>query len=82
MSDRDRRRNPINAFGRRLVQSLEKLPCVSGEALDVPALTFRIQRVKGKAGLAAAADAADDHQLAVGNVKVDLLQVVDLNAAK
>ena len=46
----------------RLVHPLQELPCVGGEALDVPALAFGVERVECQAGLPGPADAGDDNQ--------------------
>ena len=82
MSDGDRGRDPVDAFSRRLVQSFQELSSISSEALDVSALPLGVQSVKCEAGLATTTNTTDYYQLAVRNVEINLLQVVDLNAAK
>ena len=61
--------------------AFEELPRVGGKALDVAALPLGVQRIQGQAALAAPAEAAEDHQLAVRNIQVDPLEVVDLDSS-
>ncbi len=75
-------RKSVDPIGRRLLELIEKLSGVRREALDVPALPFRIERVQSQAGLAAAADPADHDQLAVWEIQVDVFQVVYANSPK
>ena len=44
----DRRRQALDQIHIRLVHQLQKLAGVSGEALDVAALTLGVKRVKGE----------------------------------
>ncbi len=46
--DGDRRGETCDQIDVRLVHPLEKLPCVGAQALDVPALAFRINRIEGE----------------------------------
>ena len=64
----------------RFFQPLEELPGVGGKALDVAALPFGIERIECQAALAAAAEAAEHDQLAMGNVQVDGPQVMNSHA--
>ena len=64
-----------------LLDALEKLPRVGGKRLDVAALALGVDGVKGERRLAGAGDSGDDGQLAVGNVAVDVFQVVGPRAA-
>ena len=73
-------RNAVDPLGLGLFQSLQKLPRVGGKALDVAALPFGIEGVEREAALAAAAEAAEDDQLAMRDVEVDRLQVMNPNA--
>lgn len=82
MSDCDRGRDPIDAFRSRLVQPLKKLTSVRRETLDISPLSLGIECVESKTRFPASAHAANNDKLAVGNVEINLLQVVDLNSAK
>ena len=46
--DRDRRRQSFNLIDPRLLQLIHELPRVTGQAFDVPALAFRIDRAHGQ----------------------------------
>ena len=80
--DGDRRRNALDPVGGRLFQSFQKLPRVGRKAVDVAALSLRVQGVQRQARLAAAAQAAEDDQLAVRNIEINLLEIVNRDAAK
>ncbi len=82
MCDGDGGWDPDNLFRRRPLQTIQKLARVRGKCLNVAALAFGIERVERQAGLAAAAYAANHDQLAVRQVEVDMLQVVNFDAAK
>ena len=82
MRDRDGRRNAGDPFGGGLFEPFEELPRVGRESFDVPPLAFGIQRVEGQAGLAAAAQPADDDQLPMGNIEIDPFEVVNLDPAE
>ena len=64
-----------------LLNALEELPGVSGERLDVAPLAFGVDGVESERGLARARDAGDHGDGAVGDVEVDVFQVVDAGAA-
>ena len=78
----DRRRNTVNAFRRRLVHPLQELASVRRKALNVPALALGIERVEREARFAAAANATKHNQFVVRNIKVDRLEIVNLNASQ
>lgn len=80
--DGNRWRDPLDTIRRGLVELLQKLPRVSGEAFDVAALPLGIERIEREARLAAAAHAAKGDQLPMGQIEIDLLQVIDGNAAE
>ena len=82
MRDGDGGRNAGDQFGGGLFQPLEELPRVGRKRFDVPPLAFGIQRVEGEARLAAAAQAAENDELAVRNVEIDPLEVMHLDAAQ
>src|SRR5207249_158090 len=58
-----------------------ELPGVGGQALHVPALALGVERVEGEAALARAGHARDHHQAAGGDGELDVLEVVDADAA-
>ena len=64
-----------------LLDALEELAGVGGERFDVAALAFGVDGVEGERGLARTRDAGHDGELVVGDVEVDVLQVVDARAA-
>ena len=74
--DGDRGRNPIDEVGLRLVHPLEKLPRVRTERLDIPPLSFRVERIEGETRLAAPARTRDDDQLPERQIEVNTLQVI------
>ena len=74
--DGDGRRQAFNQVHIGLVHQLQKLARVGGQAFYITALAFGIQRVKGQAGLARAAQARDHHQLVARNIEVDVFEVV------
>jgi len=80
--DRDGGRQTVDAIGLRLLQPLQKLPRVGGEALDVPPLPFGVQGVQRQTGLAAAAHSAEHDQPPARQVEIDGLQVMDADAAQ
>src|SRR5260370_30755401 len=45
--------------------------------LDVTALTFGVDRVKGKGRFSGAAESGDDRQRIVRNIKVNVFEIVD-----
>ena len=61
--------------------ALEELAGVGGEGFDVAALAFGVDGVEGERGFARAGDAADDGEGVVGDVDVDVLEVVGARAA-
>ncbi len=78
--NRDRGRNTVDVLGVRLLESLQELPRVSRETLDVTPLTFGVERVEGQAALAAAAQSAEDDYFLARDVEVDSLEVMDFDA--
>ncbi len=59
-----------------LVHLAQELAGVGRKGLDITALTFGVNGVKGQARLARARDAGDDHQLVAGDFHVNVFQVV------
>ena len=74
--DADRRRQALDQVDVGLVHQLQELPRVRRQALDVAALALGVQRVEGEARLARARQTGDHHQRPLGDVEVDVLQVV------
>src|SRR5690606_12226981 len=58
------------------VHETEELASVTAETLDVAPLPFGVDRVKSKATLAATRDASHDDKLVLGNIKVNILEVM------
>ncbi len=71
----------IDFVGVGLLNTLEELAGIGGQGFDVAALALSIDGVKGERAFAGAGDAADDGQLAVGNLTGEVLQVVGPRAA-
>jgi hypothetical protein len=75
-------RKILDAVCRRPLELLHELPGIGREGLQIPPLALCIKRVEGQAAFSAAADAADDHELAQGQIEVDALEIMHLNAAQ
>ena len=74
--DADRRRQPADVIDVRFRELPEELAGVAGERLDVPALTFGVDRVERERRLAAAAHAGKDDELVSREFEVYAAQVV------
>ncbi len=74
--DGDGRRYAVHPVDGGLVHTVQKLAGVGREGFHIAALAFGVQRVKHQAGLARAAGAGDDRQLAGADVQIQVLQVV------
>ena len=61
--------------------AVEEMARVGREGLNVPALSFGVQRIEDERGLARPAHPRDDDQLVDGNVEVEILEVVLARAA-
>ena len=79
--DRDGRRQAVDLVDVRLLHLAEELAGVGAQALDVAALALGVDRVEGKAGLAAAGQAGDDDEPVARERDVDVLEVVFARAA-
>ena len=66
------------AFG--LAHTPKKLPGIRGETLHVAALAFCIQGVEGQRRFAASTHAGYHDKLVVGDVDVDVLEIIDAGA--
>ena len=74
--DGHRRRDALETIHQRLGHPLEKLLGVGRQRLDIAALAFGVERVKGEGTLARAGGTRDDHEGAPGELYRDALQVV------
>ncbi len=74
--DGDGRRNALDRVHLGLVHAVEELARVGREGLDIAPLALGIERVEDERGLAGAGRPRHHHQLARGNLDVEVLQVV------
>ncbi len=79
--DGDGRGEAVHEVDVGLLDALKELARVGGERLDVAALAFGVDGVKGERAFAGAGDAADDGHAVVRDVDVDVLEVVGARAA-
>ncbi len=79
--DRNRRRQTFDVVHVRLFHHRQKLPGVSRERFDIPALAFRVDGVERQRRFAGAGQAGDHDQPVAGQVKVDVFQVMRARAA-
>ena len=70
--DGNRRAEALDVIHLRFVHLTEKLARVGGKAFHVAALALGVNGVKGQAGLPAAAQACDDHELVARNFNVNI----------
>ena len=64
----------------RLRHDLKKLPRVSGKAVEVAPLSFRVNDVESQRRFARPAQAGDDHELISRDVEADIFEIVLLGA--
>ena len=74
--DRDRRAQAVDLVDVGLLHLAQELAGVGAQALDVAALTLGVDRVEGKAALAAPGQARDHHEPVTRERDRDVLQVV------
>jgi hypothetical protein len=74
--DGDRGREPPDGVVARLLHLAEELPRVGGQRLDVAALPLGVERVEGQRRLPRARDPRQHHQLLLGDLDGDGLEVV------
>ena len=74
--DGNGRRKTFDEIDVRLLHLIEKLPRVSGQAFDVAALTFRIERVERERRLARSAHSGEYNQSFPRKLDTDVLQIV------
>ena len=78
--DRDRGRQAVDVIDARLLHLADELPGIGAQALDVPPLSFGVDRVHGQRRLARTARPAEDRHLVAFDVRAHRLQVVLLSA--
>jgi hypothetical protein len=74
--DRDRGREPADRVVEGLVHLPQELAGVGIQALDVAALPLGVEGVEGQARFSRARDPGQDHQLLLGDLDRDVLEVV------
>ena len=79
--DGDRRRQALDHVDVGLVHQLQELARIGRQALHVAALALGVEGVEREAGLARARQPGDHHQRVLGDVEVDVLEVVRARAA-
>jgi hypothetical protein len=80
--DGDGRPDVLDAVYFGLVEQVEELAGVGAEGLDVAPLALGVQSVEHQGGLAGAAQAGDDDELAQGEIEIEALEVVLADAAQ
>ena len=74
--DRNDGTQALDALHLGFLQDAHEMLGIGGKGVHITPLPFRIERVEGERGLAAAAQAGHDDEFPPGNVHVDILQVV------
>ncbi len=74
--DGDGGREPADGVVAGLLHLPQELPGVAGERLDVAPLSLGVDRVEGERRLPRPRDPGEDHQLSLGDLQVDGLEVV------
>ena len=82
LAKRDRRRDAVDAIDLWLVHSVKKLADVRRECLDVAALAFGKKRIEGERTFTGTTQPGEHDQFALGQVEVEILEVVMADAAK
>ncbi len=81
LPDGDGRGDAVDQVHVRLLDALQELPGVGGERLHVAALSLGVDGVEGERGLARPRHPRHHRHGVVGNVEVDVLEVMDAGAA-
>ena len=81
LSDGHRGRDAGHLVNVGLLHALQKLARVRRKRFHVAPLPFRVHRVERQARFARAGNARHHRQAVVGNIKIDVLQVVDARSA-
>ena len=71
----------LNLFHVRFVHQSQKLPGVSGQALDVATLPFRVDGVKGQRRFSRSRQTRKHDEFVAGQIQIDVLQIVHLGPA-
>ena len=79
--NRNRRRNPANAFHIRMLHAPNKLACVRRKRLHKAALPFLEHRIKRQTRLARARNACHHDNRVAGNRQIDMAEVVFMSIA-
>src|SRR6266404_9162239 len=74
--DRDGRGEAINVINIWLLHFIQELARIGRQGLDIAALSFGKNGIKGQAALARAGKTRNDHQLVARNSHIDVFQVV------
>ena len=74
--DGNGRCNAVDQVDIRLFDAFQKLPRIRGQRFDVSPLPFRINGVKSELGLPRTRNPGDHGQLAVGQIAVDVFEIV------
>ena len=79
--NRDGGRQPVDMFDIGLLHHFEELTRIGGQAFDIAALPFGIDRVEGQARLARPGKPGDDDQAVARQIDIDALEIVFTRAA-
>ena len=74
--NRNGRRQALNGIHIGLVHLAQELPGVGRKTLHIPPLPFRINGIKGQAGLTGTGQAREHHQLISGDGHIHILQII------
>ena len=74
-------RDAVDVVDVRLLDALQELPRIGGERLDIASLALGVNGVKGKGRLARSRHAGNHREGVVGDLKIDVFQVMDACAA-
>ena len=77
----DSRGDAFDGIDVRLLDTLEELAGVGRKRLDIPALAFGIDGVKGEGRLAGPRDPGHNRESVVRHLNIDVLKVMDARAA-
>ena len=82
LAKRDGGRDAVDAVDLRLVHPVEKLPDIRRKRLDVAPLPLGKERVKRERTFAGTAQAGEDDQPALGQVEIEILEVIVADATQ
>ena len=75
----DSRRNSFDPVRSWFFQAIQELSRVSGKALDITSLPLGVERVQCNACFTTPTHPAKNHQLMMGYIQVQVLQVMDVD---